>query len=71
MLSKSLDWTQELELLAQKGLESEIADRQAQGHPIFYSQEGLLIMELPNGRCFEYQHTESGQRQIMRQVSPS
>jgi hypothetical protein len=71
VLSKFLDWTQELELLIQKGLEAEIADHQAQGRPIFYSQSGMLIMELPDGRCFEYQDTESGKRQIIRSISHS
>ncbi|MEY2833429.1 MAG: hypothetical protein RLZZ574_2688 [Cyanobacteriota bacterium] len=45
---------EQLTHLAQDGLKKEIAFHKANGHPIFYSWEGISIMELPDGRRFEY-----------------
>jgi hypothetical protein len=51
---------------AQEGLKQEIAAHKAKGNPIFYSWEGIFIMELPDGRRFEYKLDESGTEQIIR-----
>ncbi|MEN9567195.1 MAG: hypothetical protein RLZZ69_2391, partial [Cyanobacteriota bacterium] len=45
---------EQLTHLAQEGLKKEIAVHKANGHPIFYSWSGISIMELPDGRRFEY-----------------
>lgn len=57
---------EQLTHLAQEGLKKEIATHKASGHPIFYSCEGISIMELPDGRRFEYKLDESGTEQIIR-----
>jgi hypothetical protein len=61
-------WTQELEQLAQAGVKQEIAQHKAAGRPIFYSKQGVPIMELADGCCFEYRHLEDGTREIIREV---
>lgn len=45
--SEFSQWTKELERLAQAGLKQEIAQHKANGRPIFYSRNGVPIMELP------------------------
>lgn len=65
-----LQWTKKLEQLSQAGVSEEIATHKAAGHPIFYSRQGVPIMELADGRCFEYRHLEDGTRSIIRSVSP-
>lgn len=52
---------------AQEGLQKEIAIHKSNGRPIFYSDEGILIKELPNGDRFEYQ-LENGIEVIVRQL---
>lgn len=64
--SEFLQWAEELEQLAQAGLKQEIATHKANGRPIFYSRDGVLIMELADGRCFEYRRREDGTREIIR-----
>ena len=66
--SESSQWTKELEQLAQAGLKQEIASHKAHGRPIFYSRDGVLVMELADGRCFEYRHLKDGTREIIREV---
>lgn len=66
--SKFCNWAKELEQLAQAGLNQEIATHKANGRPIFYSKDGILIMELADGRCFEYRHLQDGTREIIREV---
>lgn len=61
-------WGEELERLAQAGVKKEIAQHKALGRSIFYSRNGVLIMELADGRCFEYQRLEDGTREIVREV---
>ena len=51
--SEFSQWTKELERLAGVGLEQEIAQHKANGRAIFYSGNGVSIMELADGRCFE------------------
>lgn len=68
MKSEFSQWTKELERLAQAGVTEEIAQHKAAGRPIFYSRKGVTIMELANGRCFEYRHLEDGTREIIREV---
>ena len=63
--SEFLQWAEELEQLAQAGLKQEIATHKANGRPIFYSRDGVLIMELADGRCFEYRRREDGTREII------
>lgn len=58
-------WTKELERLAQAGLKQEIAQHQANGRTIFYSRNGVPIMELADGRCFEYRRLEDGTCEII------
>ncbi len=60
-------WTTQLEHLAQLRVKQEIAENKADGNPIFYSKEGVPIMELPDGRCFEYQRS-NGILTIVREV---
>jgi len=60
-------WTTQLERLAQEGVKKEIALHKAQGNAIFYSRGGTLIMELADGRCFEYMR-KNGKRKIIRSV---
>lgn len=66
--SEFAQWTTELEQLAQAGVKEEIAQHKAANRPIFYSRQGLPIMELADGRCFEYRHLEDGTRKIIREV---
>lgn len=54
--------------LAQAGLKKEIAVHKANGQPIFYSWSGISIMELPDGRRFEYKLDESGIEKIIREL---
>lgn len=63
-----LQWTKKLEQLSQAGVSEEIATHKAAGRPIFYSKQGVTIMELADGRCFEYRHLEDGTRSIIREV---
>lgn len=62
--------SKELERLAQVGVQREIAEHKASGHSIFYSRNGIPIMEQPDGRCFEYRRLEDGTREIIREVEP-
>lgn len=66
--SKFAQWTKELEQLAQAGVTEEIAQHKAAGRPIFYSVKRVPIMELADGRCFEYRHLKDGTREIIREV---
>lgn len=66
--SKFAQWTKELEQLAQAGVTEEIAQHKVAGRPIFYSIKSVPIMELADGRCFEYRHLEDGTREIIREV---
>jgi hypothetical protein len=61
-------WGKELEQLAQAGVKKEIAFHKAHGRPIFYSRDGVPIMELADGHCFEYRRLEDGTREIIREV---
>jgi len=61
---------EDLERIAQAGVTEEIAQHKAAGHPIFYSRNGVPIMELANGHCFEYRRLEDGTREIVREVPP-
>lgn len=63
-------WGEELECLAQAGVRKEIAEHKAHRRSIFYSRNGVLIMELADGRCFEYHLLEDGTREIIREVVP-
>lgn len=66
--SEFCKWGKELERLAQAGVNKEIANHIAAGRSIFYSRQGVLIMELADGRCFEYRHLEDGTREIIREL---
>ncbi len=66
--SEFSQWTKELEQLAQAGLKKEIATHWANGRPIFYSRDGVPLVELADGRCFEYRHLKDGTREIIREV---
>jgi hypothetical protein len=61
-------WGKELEQLAQAGVKKETALHKAHGRPIFYSRDGVPIMELADGCCFEYRRLEDGTREIIREV---
>jgi hypothetical protein len=61
-------WGKELERLAQEGVKKEITKHKVAGHPIFYSLKGVPIMELSDGRCFEYHLRKDGTREIIREV---
>lgn len=63
-----IEWGNKLERLAQEGVRKEIAKHKAAGNPIFYSRKGVLIMELPDSRCFEYRLLEDGTQEIIREV---
>ena len=66
--SELSQWGKELERLAQESVKQEIAQHKANGHSIFYSRKGALIMELPDGRCFEYRVLEDGTLHTVREV---
>lgn len=68
--SEFAQWTTELEQLAQAGVKEEITQHKAADRPIFYSRQGVPIMEITDGRCFEYRHLEDGTREIIREVPP-
>ena len=68
--SEFVQWAKKLEQLAQAGVREEIAQHKAAGRPIFYSRQGVPIMELADGRCFEYRRLEDGTREIVREVPP-
>ncbi len=68
--SEFTHFSKELERLARVGVQREIAKHKAKGHSIFYSRNGIPIMEQPDGRCFEYRHLEDGTREIIREVKP-
>jgi hypothetical protein len=57
-----------IEHLAQLGLKKEIALHKEAKNPIFYSRDGMLIMELADNRCFEYRKLPDGTRKIIREV---
>ncbi|WP_026735881.1 hypothetical protein [Fischerella sp. PCC 9605] len=61
-------WGKELSRLAQEGVKKEISKHKVAGRPIFYSLKGVPIMELSDGRCFEYQLRSDGTREIIREV---
>ncbi|TBR57990.1 hypothetical protein B4U84_18735 [Westiellopsis prolifica IICB1] len=42
---------------AQEGVKKEISKHKVAGRPIFYSRASVAIMELSDGRCFEYNRT--------------
>lgn len=65
-----IEWGNKLERLAQEGVQKEIAFHKASGNPIFYSRNGVPIMELPDGRCFEYRRLLDGTREVIREVLP-
>lgn len=54
--------------VTQDGLKKEIAAHRKNGQPIFYSWKGISIMELPDGRRFEYKLDESGTEKIIREL---
>jgi hypothetical protein len=64
------DLSKELERLAQAGVQKEIAEQKAKGYSIFYSRNGVPIMEQPDGRCFKYRRLEDGTREIIQEVEP-
>ncbi len=66
--SEFSQWGKEMERLAQIGVKKEIEQHKAAGQPIFYSRQGVLIMELSDGRCFEYRCRENGTLEILREV---
>ncbi len=61
-------WGKELSRLAQEGVKKEISKHKVAGRPIFYSRASVPIMELSDGRCFEYQLRPDGTREIIREV---
>jgi hypothetical protein len=62
--------SKELEQLAQIGVQREIAEHKAKGNSIFYSRNGVPIMEKADGHCFEYRRLEDGTREIIQEVEP-
>jgi hypothetical protein len=61
-------WGKELEQLAQEGVKKEITKHKVVGRPIFYSLKGVPVMELSDGRCFEYRLRSDGTQEIIREV---
>lgn len=49
-------------------VKKEIAAHKANGRPVFYSKKGVPIMELADGRCFEYRLLEDGRQENIREV---
>ena len=66
--SEFSQWGKKLEQLAQEGVKKEITNHIVNGRPIFYSRLGVPIMELPDGRCFEYRRRKDGTREIICEV---
>lgn len=63
-------WGKKLERLAQAGVKQEIVKHKAAGQPIYYTLEDkpeVMIVELPDGRCFEYRILEDT-REIVREI---
>ncbi|MBD2309961.1 MmgE/PrpD family protein [Chroococcidiopsis sp. FACHB-1243] len=65
--SEFSEWGKKLERLAQAGVQKEIAEHKASGRSIFYERNGMTIMELADGRCFEYR-LQDGKVQIVSEV---
>ena len=61
-------WVKETARLAQEEVKKEIAFHKAAGNPIFYSRNSILVMELADGRCYEYRRQEDGTREIIREL---
>jgi|GEM_PF-3163587 len=51
------EWARVIEAKAQAGVQEEIAEHKAKGHPIYYEENGKLIMENSKGERFEYKRT--------------
>ena len=68
--SEFSEWGKKLERLAQAGVQKEIAEHKASNCSIFYERNGTTIMELPDGRCFEYR-LQDGKVQIVSEVEKS
>jgi hypothetical protein len=66
--SEFSQWGKKLERLAQEGVKKEIAAHKASGRSIFYSREGVSIVEHPDGRCFEYRVLKDRTEKIVREV---
>lgn len=62
-------WVKETARLAQEEVKKEIAKHKAAGNPVFYSRNGVLVMELADGRCFEYRRQKDGTREIIRELA--
>lgn len=62
-------WVKETARLAQEEVKKEIAFHKAAGNPVFYSRNGVLVMELADGRCFEYRRQKDGTREIIRELA--
>lgn len=54
------EWVEISIKLAQEGVQREIAEHKAMGNPIYYEENGKLVMENSQGEKFEYKHTENG-----------
>ncbi|AFY91139.1 hypothetical protein [Chroococcidiopsis thermalis] len=65
--SEFSEWGKKLERLAQAGVQKEIAEHKASNRSVFYERNGTTIMELPDGRCFEYR-LQDGKIQIVSEV---
>jgi hypothetical protein len=54
------------------GVRRELAMQLSSGHPIYYggtgAEAGKLFVHLPDGRRFEYRITESGVREMIREL---
>ena len=68
--SEFSQWVKETTRLAQEEVKKEIAFHKAAGNPIFYSRNGKLVMELANGRCYEYRRQEDGTEEIIQELPP-
>ncbi|MBE9020006.1 MmgE/PrpD family protein [Chroococcidiopsis sp. CCALA 051] len=68
--SEFSQWVKETARLAQEEVKKEIALHKAAGNPIFYSRNGKLVMELADGRCYEYRRQEDGTREIIQELPP-
>ena len=62
------NWLKKTTQLAREEVKKEIAKHKAAGNPIFYSRNSILVMELADGRCYEYRRQEDGTREIIREL---
>jgi hypothetical protein len=64
----------ELEALFRSAAEQQVARQLVAGYPVYSSGIGpdadKLYMEMPDGRCFQYELGPDGQPMLLRELAP-